>query len=55
MPHDVTLVRRSESQAVITGLKEGEVVAHVQSRASEAAGAAAERHASFGAMKALRK
>ena len=27
MPHDVTLVRRSESQAVITGIKEGEIVA----------------------------
>lgn len=27
MPHDVTLVRRSESQAVIKGIKEGELVA----------------------------
>jgi len=27
VPHDVTLVRRSESQAVITGIKEGEIVA----------------------------
>ncbi len=27
MPHDVKLVRRSESQAVITGIKEGELVA----------------------------
>jgi HlyD family secretion protein len=27
LPHDVTLVRRSESQAVISGIKEGEVVA----------------------------
>ncbi len=27
VPHDVTLVRRSESQAVITGIKEGETVA----------------------------
>uniref|UniRef100_Q01Z49 Multidrug resistance efflux pump-like protein n=1 Tax=Solibacter usitatus (strain Ellin6076) TaxID=234267 RepID=Q01Z49_SOLUE len=27
VPHDVTLVRRSESQAVITGVKEGEIVA----------------------------
>src|ERR1017187_6009242 len=27
VPHDVALVRRSESQAVITGLKEGEIVA----------------------------
>ena len=27
VPHDVTLVRRSESQAVITGIKEGELVA----------------------------
>jgi len=27
MPHDVSLVRRSESQAVITGVKEGDLVA----------------------------
>jgi hypothetical protein len=27
VPHDVVLVRRSESQAVITGIKEGESVA----------------------------
>ena len=27
MPHDVTLVRRSESQAVLTGINEGDVVA----------------------------
>jgi multidrug efflux pump subunit AcrA (membrane-fusion protein) len=27
VPHDVTLVKRSESQAVITGIKEGETVA----------------------------
>ncbi len=27
VPHDVTLVSRSESQAVITGIKEGEIVA----------------------------
>jgi hypothetical protein len=27
MPHDVSLVRRSESQAVITGSKEGDLVA----------------------------
>src|SRR5262249_50453163 len=27
MPHDVTLVRRSESQAVISGIKEGDLVA----------------------------
>lgn len=27
MPHDVTLVKRSESQAVITGVKDGDVVA----------------------------
>jgi len=26
-PHDVTLVRRSESQVVLTGLREGQVVA----------------------------
>ena len=27
VPHDVTLVRRSESQAVVTGINEGEIVA----------------------------
>ena len=27
MPHDVTLVRRSESQAVVTGVNEGQIVA----------------------------
>jgi hypothetical protein len=27
VPHDVSLVRRSESQAVITGIKEGGIVA----------------------------
>jgi hypothetical protein len=27
MPHDVTLVRSSESQAVITGLNDGDLVA----------------------------
>jgi len=27
MPHDVTLVRRSESQAVLTGISEGDIVA----------------------------
>jgi multidrug efflux pump subunit AcrA (membrane-fusion protein) len=27
VPHDVTLVKRSESQAVVTGIKEGEIVA----------------------------
>jgi hypothetical protein len=27
LPHDVTLVRRSESQAVVTGIREGELVA----------------------------
>jgi hypothetical protein len=27
VPHDVTLVRRSESQAVVTGIREGEIVA----------------------------
>ena len=27
MPHDITLVRRSESQAVITGINENELVA----------------------------
>ena len=27
MPHDVKLVRRSESQVVLTGINEGQVVA----------------------------
>jgi hypothetical protein len=27
VPHDVSLVRRSESHAVVTGIKEGEIVA----------------------------
>jgi hypothetical protein len=27
LPHDVSLVRRSESQAVLTGIKEGDLVA----------------------------
>ena len=37
-PRDVTLVSRSESQAVIAGSKEGDVVAHVESRAAEQTG-----------------
>ncbi len=51
MPHDVTLVRRSESQAVITGLPEGAVVA--MSNPDQANKGAAQ--SSGGAMKALQK
>jgi len=50
VPHDVALVRRSESQAVITGVKEGELVA--MSRPDEQNKAAAGPQ---GAMKALSK
>ena len=49
MPHDVNLVRRSESQAVVTGIQEGDLVAMSnpdQSGKPNAAGAS-------GAMKAL--
>ena len=51
MPHDVTLVRRSESQAVITGIKEGETVAMSNPDQQFKPGAAA----AGGAMKALAK
>ena len=50
MPHDVTLVKRSESQAVIAGLKEGEVVALSNPDQSKPAA-----KQSQGAMKALEK
>jgi HlyD family secretion protein len=50
MPHDITLVRSSESQAVITGLNEGDLVAmsnpDQQNKPAEQSG---------GAMKALQK
>jgi HlyD family secretion protein len=51
MPHDVTLVNRSESQAVIKGLKEGDVVAmsNPEQRNKPASGP------DSGAMKALQK
>jgi len=50
MPHDVTLVRGSESQAVVTGVKEGDLVAmtNPDQQNKPAAG-------SQGAMKALSK
>ncbi|MEO8596680.1 MAG: HlyD family efflux transporter periplasmic adaptor subunit [Candidatus Solibacter sp.] len=50
VPHDVALVRRSESQAVITGIKEGELVA--MSNPDQQLKTAAP---SGGAMKALSK
>jgi hypothetical protein len=51
MPHDVALVNRSESQAVIKGLNEGDVVAmsNPEQRNKPASGPPA------GAMKALQK
>jgi multidrug efflux pump subunit AcrA (membrane-fusion protein) len=49
-PHDVTLVTRSESQAVISGLKEGDIVAMSN---PEQQNKPAEK--SNGAMKALQK
>jgi len=52
VPHDVTLVRRSESQAVITGLNEGDLVAmSTPDQQNKSAGATP----SGGAMKALSK
>jgi len=50
-PHDVTLVSRSESQAVITGLKDGDVVA-MSNPEQQNKPAAGEQS---GAMKALQK
>ena len=56
MPHDVTLVRRSESQAVVTGINEGERRRHVQSRSAEQAGAGQQSaRKPSQRMKALRK
>jgi hypothetical protein len=52
VPHDVSLVRRSESQAVITGINEGELVAlSTPDQQNKSAGAAQQS----GAMKALGK
>jgi multidrug efflux pump subunit AcrA (membrane-fusion protein) len=51
VPHDVTLVKRSESQAVITGIEEGETVAMSNPDQQLKTGAAT----SNGAMKALSK
>ncbi len=51
VPHDVTLVRRSDSQAVLTGIKEGETVAMSNPDQQLKTGAAP----SSGAMKALSK
>ena len=50
MPHDVTLVRRSESQAVLTGVSEGAIVA-MSSPDQQSKPAAAQS----GAMKALQQ
>jgi hypothetical protein len=49
VPHDVTLVKRSESQAVVTGIKEGEIVAMSNPDQQLKTGAGQ----SSGAMKAL--
>jgi multidrug efflux pump subunit AcrA (membrane-fusion protein) len=49
VPHDVSLVRRSESQAVITGIREGEIVAMSNPDQQIKSGATP----SGGAMKAL--
>jgi multidrug efflux pump subunit AcrA (membrane-fusion protein) len=51
MPHDVALVKRSESQAIVTGVSEGETVS--MSNPDEAAKAAPAQQQ--GAMKALQK
>jgi HlyD family secretion protein len=51
VPHDVTLVKRSESQAVVTGIKEGETVAMSNPDQQLKTGTAP----STGAMKALSK
>ena len=51
VPHDVALVRRSESQAVVTGIKEGEIVA--MSKPDQQLKTAAPQQS--GAMKALGK
>jgi hypothetical protein len=51
-PHDVTLVSRSESQAVLSGVKEGEVVAMSNPEQQNKAPAAGQQNS---AMKALQK
>jgi hypothetical protein len=51
MPHDVTLVSRSESQAVIKGLNEGDTVAMSNPEQRNKPASAP----SNGAMKALQK
>ena len=50
MPHDVTLIRRSESQAVLKGINEGEVVAMSNPDAQNKSGTQQQ-----GAMNALQK
>jgi HlyD family secretion protein len=52
MPHDVTLVKRSESQVVLTGVNEGDVIA--MSNPDQSTKQAAQSGQS-GAMKALQK
>ena len=52
-PHDVKLVRRGESQAVITGLNEGQVVA--LANPTEQAQKSAGKTGGTGAMKAIAK
>ena len=52
MPHDVTLVNRSESQAVITGLNEGDVVAMSNPTQQQSKPGSGGQN---GAMKALQK
>ncbi len=52
MPHDVTLVKRSESQVVLTGLSEADVIAMSNPDQSSKPGAQGQQN---GAMKALSK
>lgn len=52
MPHDVALVRRSESQVVLTGINEGDVVAMSNPDQSSKPAASGQQN---GAMKALSK
>jgi hypothetical protein len=52
MPHDVTLVRRSESQVILKGISEGDVVAMSNPDQQNKPGAAPQQS---GAMKALSK
>jgi hypothetical protein len=51
MPHDVTLVKRSESQVVLTGVADGDVIA--MSNPDQSSKPAASQNG--GAMKALSK